>query len=282
MNRLLRKLDRASKMVLWLPLVRHGEFGLLGRFYAPVWTTAAAVLYCSVGMLLQSGQPMPLRIKSAAVLAVCPLVTFAAYAFARFVPVVIVSLAVLIPGTMTIAPTVKRDDTGVFASSAQDKRSVYVSTSDVPLFFKGALVCLALSSLSLLLQNAGRLPPFRDRKRRWPLRWATASVLLISGLIGLEMMRVALRIAPGIRVPWGPLLRALMFEPRWPQAIALWLWLNTAYLLARYDSKLIPYLLRRTGQPWVPDELSLQDAYLVDSLLHQLAPRPRSDRKTDR
>jgi len=46
------------------------------------------------------------------------------------------------------------------------------------------------------------------------------------------------------------------------------------FLLARYDARLIPYLLRRIGQPWAPNELSIHETYLIDELLRQLTHQP--------
>lgn len=273
-----KKLDRASKLVLWTQLLRQGELGLLRRFYGGIWLTATAVLGCSLWLLLVQGAR--LRFVPTIVLLACPLLFLLAYAVARFVPLLIVALAVLIPGTMTIAPRIGRDDTGVFAE--EDRRSVYVATGDLELFIKGSGACLCLSSVTFLLQALARLPSSRRGKRRWPLRWAIVSVVLASGLIGLEVLRVSLRLAPEVRVPWARPLRALMAEPGWPQAITVWLWLNMAYLLARYDAKLIPYLLRRIGQPWVPDELSINETYLIDELLRQLTYRPQIPPRTNK
>jgi hypothetical protein len=268
----LRKLDRGSRLVLWVQLLRQGEWGLLLRFYGVLWLAAATIVGASLWMLLNFSPRLPMAPRIIAV--ACPLAIGLAYLVARFVPLLIVALAVLIPGTMTIAPVVGRDDSGVFAPAGEDQRSVYVGTSDLRLFLKGSGVCLCLSAITFLLESLARLPSSRRHKRRWPLRWAALSVLLLSGLLGLEMLRLALQLAPGFRVPWAKPLWAVMVEPGWPQAIAVWLWLNTAYLLARYDAKLIPYLLRRIGQPWAPDDLSFGETYLVDELLRQLTARP--------
>lgn len=267
-----KKIRGAAKLVLWLQLLRQGEYGLFLRFYAAVWLAAAAVIGASLWLLVGSGIRLPVAPKLVVLL--CPFLVLLAYAVARFVPLLILALAVLIPGTMTIAPSVGRDDSGVFAPLNEDQRSVYVGTGDLKLFLKGSGTCLCLSSITFLLQALARLPSSRAHKRRWPLRWAALTVILASGAIGLEVLRLSLQLAPQVRVPWARPLWAVMVEPGWPQAITVWLWLNTAYLLARYDAKLIPYLLRRIGQPWAPDELSLGETYLVDELVRQLTARP--------
>lgn len=276
-----KKLENALKLVLWVQFVRRGEYALFVRFYGAIWPAAAAVVGCSLWLLLNPTHGARLPCAPLLVLAVCPLVILVAYAVARFVPLLIVALAILIPGTMTLAPAVGRNDTGVFAPATEDHRSVYVGSADLPLFFKGAGTCLCLSAATFLLIALARLPSAHHSKHRWPLRWAATSVVLAAGLLGLEMLRIALRLEPEVRLRWLRALQAVMVEPGWPQAITVWLWLNTAYLLARYEARLIPYLLRRIGQPWAPTELSIHETYLIDELLRQLTHRPaaRASRK---
>jgi hypothetical protein len=65
-----------------------------------------------------------------------------------------------------------------------------------------------------------------------------------------------------------------MREPAWPYALCLWLWMEIGGIWGLYDSRVLPYLLHRVGQNWVPRRLTLQDAYLVDQLIAALSPPP--------
>ena len=261
--------ERALKLILWLQFLRHRLLALLLRLYAAPWLAALAILSLSAWMLLPAfGSPG--NTGRVILVSCCPLVVIAAYALGRLVPLWTAALAVLIPGTMTIAPTVGRTNISLFADDSQ--LSNYLGTGDFSLFLKGTGACFCLSAISFLLQSAVQSP----RTRHWPLRWAFTLTIVASGLLGLEMLRLALHLAPGLRLLWTPPLTSFMSEPGWPDAIAVWLWINTAYLLARYDAKLIPYLLRRTGHLWAPGELSIHETYLVDHLLRQLAYRPPS------
>jgi hypothetical protein len=269
-----KKIDRALKLILWIQFLRLKAWGLAGRFYGAIWLAAAGTVGGSLWLLLAPGRTTRLPCAPVWVVVACPVIILVAYGVGRFVPWGILALAVLIPGTMTLAPSVGRDQRGVFAGASEDHRPVYVGSADLQLFFKGAGTCLCLSAATFLLGALARLPSSRGGKRHWPLRWTAATVLLASGLMGLEMLRVALRLEPEVRVSWLQAVRAVMVEPGWPQALTIWLWLNIAYLLARYDSQLIPYLLRRIGQPWAPNELSIHETYLIDELLRQLTRRP--------
>lgn len=258
---------RASKLILWLQFLRHGLVRFLWRYYAGPWLAALAVLALSAAMLLAAAAPGDTA--RLVFVACCPLLVMGGYLLGRFVPLLVAAVAIVVPGTMTITPTVSRTSISIFAAD-ENQLSNYLGTGDLALFLRGAGVCLFLSAISFLFQILTRLP----RTRRWPLRWAITVTILASSLPALELLRLSLGLAPYLRAPWAGPLMTMMREPGWPSAIAFWLWANTVYLLARYDAKLIPYLLRRSGTLWAPGELSIHETYLVDHLLRELASAP--------
>lgn len=280
----LAKVGRALKLMLWIQFLRQRHYGLLVRFYTGIWLSAVAVAGTSVAMLLWADRPTQPHFVWLLVVSACPLIILVAYGFARFIPLLVVAMSVLIPGIMTIAPVVSHTTTDGDGTDAE--LPSYMSTGDVRLFFKGAGACTCLMALTFLLQAVARLPHAFSRKRRWPLRRAATLVLLTSGLVGLEVLRVSLRLVPSFQPPWSNSLATFMAESGWPYAVAFWLWLNVAYLLAWYDARLIPYLLRRSGHPWAPNDLSVTESHLVDELLlqfsrHREAPRRRENRRLE-
>ena len=154
-----------------------------------------------------------------------------------------------------------------------------LSTGDPFLFVKGAFVSSLLLAASYLTTRVLSVIPVVGR---WSLRWTTTLSILIIGVGVLELLRELTGVFPGVRMPWQPLVTRILREPGWPKSICIWIWLNTAIFLAMYDDRLIPYLLHRTGHQWAPSRFSLQDAFMIDSLVSSLADLRRKGDDRDR
>lgn len=249
--------QRILKLTLWYQLLRNGMYGKLVRFYGTIWIVSAGLVVISLTMLSQQ------TVKASSthdpilgwILACVALICFG-YGIGKVYGSLTVNILSVVMPAITLAGG---EHTGFLNWVA---------------FVKGAGACFGLVVFTFLVYSIAPLPYFVVGYRGWPHRRAITLVLIITGVVGLELLRLALGLMADLRPPWLTDVASFMVEPAWPHAICLWIWLNIAYILSNYDSELLPPLLRRIGLPGVPDQLSLDDAYMIDYLLVELPERP--------
>lgn len=243
------------QMLLWVQLLRRGLFRKLLHFYGTLWVVASLCTAISLGLLLVAAQDMPAQYGPSWSWPWLALgVLLGGYAIGTLQgPVSLRLLSILLPVLILSTP-----------GSGGAWQWVLMG--------RGALV---FSGLLVLTVAAYLLAPFPYHflgYAGWPHRRAMALVMLATGSLGLELLRVATRFLPTVMFPWSGTLTRLFDTPVWAPAIALWLWLNLACLLATYDPVLLPPLLRRLGYR-VPDQLTMAYADLVDKLAESLRYR---------
>jgi hypothetical protein len=147
-----------------------------------------------------------------------------------------------------------------------------VFTEDPFLFVKGAAGCAAL-----FLLTAGLLRFVREVTQRVSYRALPRSVfirvLMVVAPIMLELLRIVVHLDLPVRMPWEAWVAGFLSEPGWPYALAITTWLSISYLWVDYDCRILPYLLHRTGIRWDGDDVPLNEAYVVDQMLHELRGR---------
>jgi hypothetical protein len=180
-------------------------------------------------------------------------------------PLLLVSI--ILPATLIIHPM--GSGSSSYDVAGDDDSSPVVAEGlaggDLQQFAKGAAVFAGLAALTAAAYVACHSVTWIRRSRHWPPRRPATAALIVAGLVALAMLRIATRSWPG--PPWQRSLAHFFGQSGWPQAICLWLWMAVAYLLARYDTEVLPYLLHRMGQDWAPPWLSLADVHWVDQLM---------------
>jgi hypothetical protein len=279
-------LTRLLKLLLWLQFLLRGMVAPLLRYYGTVWLSAAVVVAGSIGLMLNSSPANATSLGPVwRMLTLCAVSIPVAYLFARFLgPAPIAAICIALPGIFIITP--QRSGSAQVAIETRSEDGIplltgetILSTGDPFLFVKGAFVSSLLLAASYL---AIRVLPVLPGMRRWSLRWTTTLAILIVGIGALELLREVTGVFPQVRMPWQPLTARILREAGWPKSICIWIWLDIAILLAMYEDRLIPYLLHRTGHQWAPSQLSLQDAFVVDSLVSAIADLRRKGDDRDR
>lgn len=271
MGNVTSKFRKATKLLLWYQFIRKGMFSPLLRYYGGVWLTTLGVVAVSLSMLMMKPQATVKYGGPWLPTAVCAGVIVGGYLLGRLLgPMPVILVGIVLPAILIITPT-------IIASShpggSQDGGGPgpALSTGDMGMLIKGIGVCSALTSLAYLVYRLSQVFCKVLGLGRLSFRRVMVWVIVISSVVALELMRIVLPLAPSFRPPWQQIIAAVLEEPGWPQALALWVWINLALLLAYYDDRLIPYLLHRIGHTWAPNQIGLGEAYMVDSLLASLA-----------
>jgi len=265
-SRFTQSTSNALKLLLWLQLLLRGQWRLLARYYALVWIVAGGLVGLSVWMLVQpNGPPKPIALPSAVVALVSVAIMLLAYILTRSVGTLsVVLLALALPGTIVITPSVQSNQFGRVEEEAEDGG---LTTGDLSLFAKGAGTCGVLGVVAAVTWWGA----LSLRRWHWSPRQVVAISMLVSGLLALELLRIATHPLPDVQAFWEPGMAVFLAEPGWSYALSVWLWLATGHFLALYDIIIIPHLLRRHGQTWVKHDLRLHETYMVDTLLDEIA-----------
>lgn len=265
-------LGRLFKLLLWLQFIRQGMISSFLRYFGVVWLAAGLVIGASLAIMLSS--PRYLAAPTGPVwlmLTVCAVLIPIAYLVTRFLgPAPVVAICVAFPGMFIITPRMAGSANVAIESRGDDgliSGDSIIATGDLGLFAKGAFVSSAMLAFSHLVFRLAQVPMMTGK---WSLRWGTTLAIVLIGIVMLELLRDLAGVFPSLRMPWHWLFARLR-EPGWPKAICVWIWLDIALLLAMYEDRLIPYLLHRTGHQWVPSRVTLQDVFMIDSLVSALA-----------
>ena len=254
----MKDLRRVPELILWYRLLHSNMYGKLLRFYGTVWVVSGGIIVASLALLFQhNAKTSPSYYGPNWVwLLLCIASIIWGYGIGKVYGSTTINIsAVLVPALVLIAT----EQGGNLNWSA---------------FTKGIGISISLVVFTFVVYAIAPFPYSFVGYRGWPHRRAIAFVLLITGLLGLELLRLVIGMMPNLRLPWQSIVTSFMIESGWPYAICLWIWLNIAYILSNYDAELLPPLLRRIGLPDVPDQLSLEHAYMVEYLLAELPDRP--------
>jgi len=273
---MMRDVRRIPQLILWYRLLQAKMFRKLLHFYGSVWIVSAGLVSISLVMLFQRSVEATSRYGPDWIwIIVCALALCCGYSQAKIFGSMEVNIFSLVIPALVL---------GIFDKGG-DMHWIAVA--------KGGGVFIGLIVVTFAAYSIAPLPYSFVGYRGWPHRRAMTFILLVTGIIALELERIAIGLAPNWQTPLEPVVKSFMVEPGWSYAICLWLWLNIAYLLSNYDTELLPPLLRRIGVGsayeelgirvltggghWrgpVPDQLSLDDAYMIDYLLVELPDRP--------
>jgi len=271
----MKELRKVPELILWYRLLHAKMFRKLFHFYGTVWIVSAGLVSISLVMLFQQGPEATSRYGPDWIWIIgCVFALCWGYGIAKIFGSVEVNIfSVVVPALVLGMP-----------EAGGDLNWIAIA--------KGAGVFIGLIVLTFIAYSIAPFPYSLVGYRGWPHRRAMTFILLVAGIIALELLRVVIGLAPNLRTPWQPAVASFTVEPGWSYAICLWLWFNIAYLLSNYDAELLPPLLRRIGVGsayeelgirvfrggrWggpVPDQLSPDDAYMIDYLLVELPNRP--------
>jgi len=253
------KLRKTPELILWYRLLREKMFRQIFHFYGIVWVASFSLVIVSLTMLFHKdignsfGSYGPTWIW----VIICAVTICWGYSIGKVAGSIDVNIfSVFVPSVVL-----------VLSENGNDLNWM--------VFAKGAGVFIGLVLFTFLVYKIAPLPYFlAGGYRHWPHRRAIVFILVISGIVSLELLRLVIGLIPSLQLPWQPIVTSFMVERGWPYAICLWIWFNIAYLLSNYDHELLPPLLRRIGMGNVPDQLSLDDAYMIEYLLAELPNRP--------
>lgn len=265
-------MNKYLNIILWYRLLRAGMLGKLFHFYGSVWFVAVFLVFLSLCILFKQGAEMSKYGPEWFFIMASIFVVCFGYILAKIFGTL--PLLILLVCSLSLATGTEN---GVQADWIVTAKCASVFT----IFFV----------ITFTAYFAAPFPYFFLGYEGWPHRRAMILVLLLSGIPVLELLRVVVGLAPDLWSPWQP-LSSFIVEPAWPYTICLWLWFTIGWLLSNYDHELLPPLLRRIGigsayeelglriltgdgrRGPVPDQLSVDDAYMVDYLLEELPNRP--------